>query len=203
MRPCSSLTNTILLNVTVRQAYNYPSFPLAYPNIQGLGDKLLVPMKPHVVCANDTCSYSGSCSQALIDKLDTDLQYAITVECKASVEDVANYEEIRDEIKAQLESLRDVPNREECPLIYHLDVAAMYPNIILTNRCKHPPATMCVLSKYFCCTHACSDTSSACPLQPAVRQRKSEYFTGLRQIAQCRQLGWHPPGIGVSRWHEI
>jgi DNA polymerase epsilon subunit 1 len=24
--------------------------------------------------------------------------------------------------------------REECPLIYHLDVAAMYPNIILTNR---------------------------------------------------------------------
>ncbi|DBA81285.1 TPA: hypothetical protein ACH3X2_006902 [Trebouxia sp. C0005] len=72
--------------------------------------------------------------QALIDKLDSDLQYAITVECKASVEDVANYEEVRDEIKAQLESLRDVPNREECPLIYHLDVAAMYPNIILTNR---------------------------------------------------------------------
>jgi len=71
--------------------------------------------------------------QALIDKLDSDLQYAITVECKASVEDVANYEEVRDEIKAQLESLKDVPNREECPLIYHLDVAAMYPNIILTN----------------------------------------------------------------------
>ena len=56
------------------------------------------------------------------------------MECKAAVEDVANYEEVRDEIKAQLESLRDIPNREECPLIYHLDVAAMYPNIILTNR---------------------------------------------------------------------
>jgi len=70
----------------------------------------------------------------LIDKLDNDLQYAITVECKASVEDVANYEEVRDGIRTQLESLRDVPNREECPLIYHLDVAAMYPNIILTNR---------------------------------------------------------------------
>jgi hypothetical protein len=26
------------------------------------------------------------------------------------------------------------PRREEVPLIYHLDVAAMYPNIILTNR---------------------------------------------------------------------
>lgn len=36
---------------------------------------------------------------------------------------------------AALEGLRDVPAREETPLIYHLDVAAMYPNIILTNRC--------------------------------------------------------------------
>lgn len=32
-----------------------------------------------------------------------------------------------------------MPNREERPLIYHLDVAAMYPNIILTNRLQ-PPA---------------------------------------------------------------
>lgn len=71
----------------------------------------------------------------MVDKLDKDLEYVITVECGTAVEDVANYEEVRDEIKAQLESLRDVPNREECPLIYHLDVAAMYPNIILTNRC--------------------------------------------------------------------
>jgi hypothetical protein len=38
------------------------------------------------------------------------------------------------QIRTQLESLRDNPNRLETPLIYHLDVAAMYPNIILTNR---------------------------------------------------------------------
>ena len=30
--------------------------------------------------------------------------------------------------------LRDCPNRLENPIIYHLDVGAMYPNIILTNR---------------------------------------------------------------------
>ncbi|KAK9798895.1 hypothetical protein WJX73_003389 [Symbiochloris irregularis] len=72
--------------------------------------------------------------QGLIDNLDRDLRYAIEVECKASADDVANYDEVRDEIVAALEGLRDVPNREECPLIYHLDVAAMYPNIILTNR---------------------------------------------------------------------
>ncbi|XP_042510464.1 uncharacterized protein LOC122085912 [Macadamia integrifolia] len=29
--------------------------------------------------------------------------------------------------------LLDEPIREECPLIYHLDFAAMYPNIILTK----------------------------------------------------------------------
>jgi hypothetical protein len=42
--------------------------------------------------------------------------------------------QVRDEIAAKLAALRDQPVREESPLIYHLDVAAMYPNIILTNR---------------------------------------------------------------------
>ena len=73
--------------------------------------------------------------QELIDSLDDDLRYAIEVEGKLAMDDVENYEEVRDAIRASLEGLRDTPNREECPLIYHLDVAAMYPNIILTNRC--------------------------------------------------------------------
>lgn len=34
----------------------------------------------------------------------------------------------------RLADLRDNPHRDEAPLIYHLDVGAMYPNIILTNR---------------------------------------------------------------------
>ena len=38
------------------------------------------------------------------------------------------------EIVAKLSSLRDHPIRSENPMIYHLDVGAMYPNIILTNR---------------------------------------------------------------------
>ncbi len=42
---------------------------------------------------------------------------------------------MKEQIRDALEALRDTPNREEEPLIYHLDVAAMYPNIILTNRC--------------------------------------------------------------------
>lgn len=44
------------------------------------------------------------------------------------------FSQVCDEIKKKLTSLKEVPNRIECPLIYHLDVGAMYPNIILTNR---------------------------------------------------------------------
>ena len=50
-----------------------------------------------------------------------------------------NYAEQRDAVMKQLEEIRDNPYRLEKPLIYHLDVAAMYPNIILTNRLQ-PPA---------------------------------------------------------------
>nr|KAJ0201048.1 hypothetical protein LSAT_V11C600314360 [Lactuca sativa] len=74
----------------------------------------------------------------LIENLDRDLQYAITVEGKMDIETVSNYEEVKDAIMEKLISLRDKPIREECPLIYHLDVAAMYPNIILTNRLQPP-----------------------------------------------------------------
>ena len=48
--------------------------------------------------------------------------------------DIVNYDEVKQAIVQQLESLRDSPLREENPIIYHLDVGAMYPNIILTNR---------------------------------------------------------------------
>ena len=57
--------------------------------------------------------------------------------------------QICEDIVEKLSMLRDCPNRLENPSIYHLDVAAMYPNIILTNRLQvnipqhhpHQPAT--------------------------------------------------------------
>ncbi len=42
--------------------------------------------------------------------------------------------QIKNEIIKKLEDLRDRPVRTEKPFVYHLDVGAMYPNIILTNR---------------------------------------------------------------------
>ncbi|KAK6144223.1 hypothetical protein DH2020_021043 [Rehmannia glutinosa] len=72
--------------------------------------------------------------EQLLDNLDRDLQYAIRVEGKMDLETVSNYDEVKNAIREKLVKLRDEPIREDFPLIYHLDVAAMYPNIILTNR---------------------------------------------------------------------
>ena len=73
--------------------------------------------------------------QALIDSVDEDLGYALRTEFNgATPEDLEDYEAVRQTVVDALTALRDRPAREERPLIYHLDVAAMYPNIILTNR---------------------------------------------------------------------
>lgn len=47
---------------------------------------------------------------------------------------ISNYNIIKEKIVNKLQSIQNIPKRKEHPVIYHLDVAAMYPNIILTNR---------------------------------------------------------------------
>ncbi|KHJ41058.1 b, exonuclease domain protein, DNA polymerase family [Trichuris suis] len=71
--------------------------------------------------------------QLLIDGLSETVQYACSSE-GVSYEDVENFSEVCDNIRLKLTDLRDSPDRTDKPLIYHLDVGAMYPNIILTNR---------------------------------------------------------------------
>ncbi|GAO17735.1 hypothetical protein UVI_02033370 [Ustilaginoidea virens] len=70
----------------------------------------------------------------LLRDLDAALQFVITVEEKKSLDDVENYDEVKQQIAARLRKLKETPNRHERPLIYHLDVASMYPNIMTTNR---------------------------------------------------------------------
>ena len=73
--------------------------------------------------------------QSLIDSVDEDLSYALRTEFNGTTpEDLEDYAQVRQTVVDALTALRDRPAREERPLIYHLDVAAMYPNIILTNR---------------------------------------------------------------------
>ncbi|KAF8310468.1 DUF1744-domain-containing protein [Clavulina sp. PMI_390] len=73
-------------------------------------------------------------AQKLIDDLDRALQFCITQEFKTDLANVTNYDEVKASITKALEDLRDNPSRTDNPLIYHLDVAAMYPNIMLSNR---------------------------------------------------------------------
>lgn len=70
----------------------------------------------------------------LLEQLDRALKFSITVEGKKKLEDVENYDEVKNEITAKLLDLKENPKRTECPLIYHVDVASMYPNIMTTNR---------------------------------------------------------------------
>jgi DNA polymerase epsilon subunit 1 len=73
--------------------------------------------------------------ESLLGQLDDTMRFAITTDGKAkSLDEVANYDAVRNEIAAMLTRLRDDPQRQDNPRIYHLDVGAMYPNIILTNR---------------------------------------------------------------------
>ncbi|KAK9126454.1 hypothetical protein Scep_015300 [Stephania cephalantha] len=112
--------------------------------------------------------------QLLIDNLDRDLQYAISVEGKMDVEMVLNYEEVKNAINEKLVKLRDEPIREECPLIYHLDVAAMYPNIILTNRLQ-PPS---IVSDEDCTACDFNRPGKTCLRKLEWRQLESELVVG-------------------------
>ncbi|VEL10531.1 unnamed protein product [Protopolystoma xenopodis] len=47
---------------------------------------------------------------------------------------IESFDKVCSSMEATLSDLAASPNRIECPVIYHLDVGAMYPNIILTNR---------------------------------------------------------------------
>jgi DNA polymerase epsilon subunit 1 len=66
------------------------------------------------------------------------MKFAITIEGGLQMDDILNYDTVKNEIFERLQNLYRVPKRKEKPLIYHVDVAAMYPNIILTNRLQPP-----------------------------------------------------------------
>ena len=82
------------------------------------------------------CDFSldSTAFEELIRDLDAALKFSITVEEKKSLDEIANYDEVKAQIEDQLRHLKDAPKRSEKPSIYHLDVASMYPNIMTTNR---------------------------------------------------------------------
>jgi DNA polymerase epsilon subunit 1 len=95
--------------------------------------------------------------------------------------DVANFDAVVAQVRAQLADLRDAPRRAECPLIYHLDVAAMYPNIILTYRLQ-PTA---IVGADTCAACDFNQPESACQLAAAWTWR-GDYIPA--SAAETRQV---------------
>ncbi|KAL6933559.1 related to DNA polymerase epsilon catalytic subunit A [Hanseniaspora guilliermondii] len=72
--------------------------------------------------------------QQFIHDIPDIINFFVTQECSADFEQVTNLNEVKEQITAKLNDLIQNPKRFEKPLIYHIDVASMYPNIMITNR---------------------------------------------------------------------
>jgi DNA polymerase epsilon subunit 1 len=120
--------------------------------------------------------------QGLIDRLDETLAYQIELD-GVELSSVTNYDEVKGQIVEQLEALRDDPNQAAVPVIYHLDVGAMYPNIILTNRLQ-PPA---IVSETTCasCVHNKPESDCKRPMKWMWRGELFPASTGESDVVRA------------------
>ncbi|ETN82565.1 b, exonuclease domain protein, DNA polymerase family [Necator americanus] len=72
--------------------------------------------------------------KSLRDSVPETIEKELIREFGIPLENVVDFEERCAEVQETFDSLLAIPARMENPRIYHLDVGAMYPNIILTNR---------------------------------------------------------------------
>ncbi|CCK70723.1 DNA polymerase epsilon catalytic subunit KNAG_0F00540 [Huiozyma naganishii CBS 8797] len=70
----------------------------------------------------------------LLADLPATLKFCIEKENNCSLDKVTNLEEVKEQITNSLLQLKENRKTHELPLIYHVDVASMYPNIMTTNR---------------------------------------------------------------------
>jgi DNA polymerase epsilon subunit 1 len=143
----------------------------------------------------------------LIDDVRRTMQRAIEVEENVPLSIVVNFDEVCNEIIEKLSKLRDCPNRMEAPIIYHLDVGAMYPNIILTNRLQ-PSA---IVDESDC--SACDFNKPGAKCQRKMKWIwRSEYMPATRSEFQRIQQqlenekfvpALSKPGGGSRAFHEL
>uniref|UniRef100_A0A9J2PCR1 DNA polymerase epsilon catalytic subunit n=1 Tax=Ascaris lumbricoides TaxID=6252 RepID=A0A9J2PCR1_ASCLU len=132
------------------------------------------------------------------------LKDALTLELGVKMDEVTDFDAICEE--ARLSFLQTRPMRIENPKIYHLDVGAMYPNIILTNRLQ-PPAVVteedCIACIYNTADAKCKRTMRwewRGEIMPAT---KGEYERILQQL-ENEKFGKPPkPFHGFSRDERI
>ncbi|CAH3120153.1 unnamed protein product [Pocillopora meandrina] len=143
--------------------------------------------------------------QKLINNVESTMRHAIVEEENIPMDIVTNFDEVCSEIKDKLASLRDTPARLENPLIYHLDVGAMYPNIILTNRLQ--PSAM--VDEATCAACDFNKPGAKCQrvmnwtwrgdFMPATR---NEYQT-IKQQLEVEKIPGVNPGDPTRSFHSL
>ncbi|SPQ99410.1 unnamed protein product (mitochondrion) [Plasmodiophora brassicae] len=118
----------------------------------------------------------------LIATADDAIRFAVEKEKRITIDQVTNAEEVREQIVAQLETLRSCPTVTTCPKIYHLDVQAMYPNLILTNRLQ----PMAIVDSRTCAACDFNIDSDVCQRHMEWAWKGRFYPAKRREIEQIR-----------------
>ncbi|GBG32491.1 DNA polymerase epsilon catalytic subunit A [Hondaea fermentalgiana] len=135
----------------------------------------------------------------LIANIDRDLTFAIEIEAGIPRREVVNYAAVRSEIVEALEMLRDTPVRLETPTIYHLDVAAMYPNIILTNRLQ-PSA---IVDETDCASCSFNTGPDAACKRPMDWVWRGEFYPAKRSEYQAIKTQLEYEQVDGVPYHEL
>ncbi|CAG8438673.1 3204_t:CDS:10 [Ambispora gerdemannii] len=128
--------------------------------------------------------------QKLIENVDDVLKFGLDSEERGEdlISDIINYTQVREQIIGSLQNLQEKSLHETSlimtPAIYHFDVGAMYPNIILTNRLQ--PDAIRAKTKNNLCNHKVSGISCDRPMNWTWR---GEVFSlNKDEIEHCRSL---------------
>ncbi|XP_076350234.1 DNA polymerase epsilon catalytic subunit 1 isoform X2 [Tachypleus tridentatus] len=143
--------------------------------------------------------------QKLINQVPKTMKHAVEEEESIPLDQVTNFEEVCNDIVEKLSALRDCPSRLETPVIYHLDVGAMYPNIILTNRLQ--PSAM--VDEAVCAACDFNKPGAKCQrvlpwtwrgeYMPASRSE----FHRIQQQLETEKFPSLEPGGNVRGYHEL
>ncbi|KAJ8673754.1 hypothetical protein QAD02_005016 [Eretmocerus hayati] len=142
---------------------------------------------------------------SLLEGVEKAMKHAIEEEEKVPLAEVINFDEVVEEIKGKLESLKAQPLRSEKPIIYHLDVGAMYPNIILTNRLQ-PYAmvdeSVCASCDYNKPEAQCQRTMEWMWRGDVLKASQGEYQRMLQQL-ESEKFPPMIPGGKHRAFHEL
>ncbi|GLG99117.1 DNA polymerase epsilon catalytic subunit [Gryllus bimaculatus] len=133
------------------------------------------------------------------------MKHAIEEEENIPMDLVVNFDEVVSEIKEKLKHLKENPIRNEKPIIYHLDVGAMYPNIILTNRLQ--PSAM--VDETVCAACDFNRPGAACQRKMAWMWRgecmpaSRNEFHRIQQQLETEKFPPQFPGGAMRAFHEL